>query len=63
MTNLPTLPVLAAVLCIDLDDPDDADDLEVAGLLLARRVLRELGEPPLPIRCADCASMYVRGHG
>lgn len=42
MTNLPTLRVLAAVLCIDLDDPDDAEDLEAAGLLLGRRVLREL---------------------
>lgn len=48
MTNLPTLRVLAAVLLIDLDDPDDTDDLEMAGVLLARRALREAArdEPP-----------------
>ena len=46
MANLPTLRVLAAVLCIDPDDPDDAEDLEAAGLLLARRVLRALRDDP-----------------
>ena len=42
MPNLPTLRVLAAVLCIDPDDPNDADDLEAAALLLVNRVLREV---------------------
>ena len=48
VTNLPTLRVLAAVLLIDLDDPDDAEDLEMAGVLLARRTLRETArdQPP-----------------
>ena len=51
MVGVPTLRVLATVLLIDPDNPDDAADLEAAGMLLARRVLREMREadddPPL----------------
>lgn len=53
MTNLPTLRVLAALLLIDPADPTDDDDLEAAGMLLARRVLRQIDDAhdrtePLP---------------
>ena len=55
VTNLPTLPELAALLRIDPDDPADADDVAALADLLVRRELRALSDdvPPLPPRLRD----------
>ncbi len=48
VTDLPTLPVLAALLGIDLDDPADRDDVAALADLLVRRELRDELPPPPP---------------
>jgi hypothetical protein len=52
MTDLPPLPVLAALLRIDLDDPADRDDVAALADLPVRRELRALRDdlPPPPPR-------------